>query len=60
MALEKIKVGEAPSGEWINESMKTLKNAGRSYGETELAVISEIESLVKQQMIPLPASYPAF
>jgi hexosaminidase len=59
-ALEKIKTGETPSGEWINECMAVLKNAGQSYGETELDIIPEVESLIRQQMVLLPAAYSPF
>lgn len=56
-ALAKIKSNSKPSPEWINESMNVLKSASQASGQTELAIIPEIESLIKQQMSPLPASY---
>jgi hexosaminidase len=59
-ALAKMKSNSKPSEEWVKQSMNVLKNASVSLGETELAIISEIESLVKQQMIPLPISYSPF
>jgi hypothetical protein len=37
-----------------------LKAANTSFGETKLCIIPEIETLVKQQLTPLPASYPVF
>ncbi len=59
-AVHNIKAGITPSNEWINESMASLKNARQVYGETELAIVSEMESLIKQRLITLPASYPVF
>ena len=59
-ALDKIKAGTAPLNEWINECMESLKNASRPYGESELAIVSEIEALIKQQIISLPPTYPSF
>ena len=53
-ALSKIKAGDAPSDEWINKCMEQLLNINQAYGETELAIISEIEALIKQKIIPLP------
>jgi hypothetical protein len=45
---------------WLNEKPGVLKTASQAYGEAELCVISEIESVLKQQMVPLPAIYPIF
>ena len=59
-AMHNIKAGITPSDEYINASMVSLKNARQVYGDTELAIISEIESLIKQRMISLPDSYPPF
>ena len=58
-ALDKLKSGTIDSN-WISEKLGILKTANQPYGETELCVIPEIESLVKQQMVPLPVTYPIF
>ena len=59
-ALENIKNGTTPDTNWTNEKLALLKTVNKSYGETELCIIPEIEALVKQQISPLPASYPVF
>ncbi len=59
-ALEHIKLNYTPSTEWANEAFKILKEASKSFGDTELAVVAEIESLLKQQMTPIPKSFPIF
>jgi hexosaminidase len=58
-ALDKLKAGTSDTN-WINEKLGILKTANQVYGETELCIIPEIESLVRQQMSPLPATYPIF
>jgi len=58
-ALDKLKLGTTDDN-WINEKLAILKAANQVYGETELCIISEIEALVKQQVVPLPATYPVF
>jgi hexosaminidase len=58
-ALDKLKTGTADSN-WVNEKLGILKMASQVFGETELCVVPEIESLVKQQLAPLPVSYPIF
>ena len=58
-ALDKLKLGMTDDN-WINEKLAILKAANQVYGETELCIISEIEALVKQQVVPLPATYPVF
>lgn len=58
-ALNKLK-DETTDANWVNEKLSILKTASQVYGETELCIISEIESLVKQQMTALPVSYPIF
>ena len=57
-ALRKIKAGGSPDANWTNEKLAILKSANKSYGETELCIIPEIEALVSQRLAPLPASYP--
>lgn len=59
-ALDNIKNGTTPGANWTNEKLAALKTANKSYAETELCIVPEIEALVKQQMSPLPASYPVF
>jgi hypothetical protein len=58
--MHKIKNGMTPDATWTNEQLAVLKSSNQSYGETELCIIPEIEALVKQQVAPLPASYPVF
>jgi hexosaminidase len=58
-ALDKLKAGTSDTN-WINEKLGILKTINQVHGETELCIISEIESLVRQQMSPLPATYPIF
>jgi len=58
-ALDKLKAGTTDTN-WINEKLGILKTVNQVYGETELCIIPEIESLVRQQMSPLPATYPIF
>lgn len=47
-----------------DEEMKSLQalftEARKPYGETELDIVGEIESLVKQKLVPEPAQYPLF
>ena len=59
-ALDKIKAGGAVDAAWVNDKLGILKTANTSYGETELCIVPEIESLVKQQLTPLPVTYPMF
>jgi len=58
-ALDKLKAGTADTN-WMNERLTILKNSSQAYGETELCIIPEIEALVKQQLTPLPNTYPIF
>jgi len=58
-ALDKLKTGAVDSN-WVNEELGILKTASQAYGETELCIVPEIESLVRQQLVPLPATYPIF
>jgi hexosaminidase len=58
-ALDRLKAGTSDAN-WINEKLAILKTANQVYAETELSIIPEIEAIVKQQMIPLPATYPIF
>ena len=59
-ALKKIKEGSSIDSTWLNEKLNILKTAGKPVAETELCIVREIEALVKQQLLPLPASYPSF
>jgi hexosaminidase len=59
-ALERIKRGTPASGEWVKESTLVLKNADKAVGETEIAIIAEIEALVTQKLAPLPLSFSPF
>lgn len=58
--LDKIKNGITPDENWTNQQMAILKEADKAYGQTELSIIPEIESLIKQQLVPLPESYALF
>ncbi|HEX4850809.1 MAG TPA: family 20 glycosylhydrolase, partial [Puia sp.] len=42
-AITKIKNGSQPSQEWISEKINRLKELRKSYGETDLAILPEIE-----------------
>jgi hexosaminidase len=57
-AVQKLKDGTRPDVNWTNEKLTSLKSANKSYGETDLCIIPEIEALVSQRLAPLPASYP--
>lgn len=59
-AMQQITSGSIASKEWIDSSMSIIKAASAVHGETTLSIIPEIESLVKQEMVPLPSSYPVF
>ena len=59
-ALAKLKNGSQPSQEWATEKINKLKEFSKSYGETDLAILPEIESLVTQHLAALPATYPIF
>jgi len=59
-ALKKIKEGGGIDSTWSNEKLNILKAANKPFAETELCIIREIEALVKQQLLPLPESYPTF
>ncbi|MBS1974841.1 MAG: family 20 glycosylhydrolase [Bacteroidetes bacterium] len=59
-AVKNIENGVAPNQNEINQNLEILKQADKAYGETELCIIPEVESLIKQQLMPLPASYPIF
>lgn len=59
-AFDKIQSASKPNDEWIKATGDTLKSLDKAYAETELSIISDITSLVKQQVVPLPASYSMF
>jgi len=59
-AMNKIKEGATPDAGWIADKVNVLKQANQAYGETELCIMPEIKSLVKQQMQALQVTYPAF
>lgn len=57
-ALEKIKTGQVFSAEEMTEIQKVLKDARLPHGNAELDVVLEIESLIKQTLLPEPKMYP--
>jgi len=59
-ALSKIKTGQSPSAEWIQEKTSIVASANKPQAETEISILGDILSLVKQQAVPLPATYPVF
>lgn len=59
-AMKDIESGISPDQSQVSQNLAMLKQADKAYGETELSVIPEIESLIQQKLIPLPASYPLF
>ena len=59
-ALNKIKEGKTYDSDHLTKTMDILKTAGGTEGETELCILPEIESLVKQKISPLPETYPVF
>lgn len=59
-AMEQVKAAKSPSDKWIKNSSVVIKNAGEVHGETSIAIVDEIASLVKRQMVSLPASFPIY
>lgn len=59
-AIENIKAGNQPDAAWQQEQLKQLAEYKKSFGETELEIISEIEALVNRKLSPLPGSFPVF
>jgi len=59
-ALEKIKTGQVFSADEMTEIQKELKDARMPHGNAELDVVLEIESLIKQTLLPEPKMYPFF
>lgn len=59
-ALDKMQQSSKPADDWIKEKADALKAADKPYAETELSILADIIALVKQQPVPLPASYSPF
>jgi hexosaminidase len=59
-ALDRINKGTANDATWIKQQSDLLAEFEKAHGETEIAVIPEIESLILQHLVPEPASYSAF
>ncbi|MES2061376.1 MAG: beta-N-acetylhexosaminidase [Bacteroidota bacterium] len=59
-ALKKLKNKETPPADWINEKLTYLKELNKVFGETEIAVLPEIEALVAQKLQPEPKEFPMF
>lgn len=59
-AMADIKAGTAPDEKWTTASLTALDAARQVQGETELAIVDEIASLVKRAMVPLPTSYAVY
>ena len=59
-ALENIRSGNQPDAAWQQEQLKKLAGYRKSFGQTELEIVSEIEALVNRKLSPLPASFAVF
>jgi hypothetical protein len=57
-ALEKIKAGQTFTAEEMTGIQQILKEARVPHGNAELDVVLEIESLIKQTLLPEPKMYP--
>jgi hexosaminidase len=57
IALDKILAGQVFTTEEMVEIQKLLTDARKPQGDTELDIILEIESLIKQKMVPEPKEY---
>ena len=59
-AMVGINAGTAPEERWLTTSQAALDAARQVHGETELAIVDEIASLVKRGMVPLPTAYAVY
>jgi hexosaminidase len=59
-ALDLIKAGTAPNADWVSKKAAELSALNKTYGDMDLAIIPEIDALVKQKMANEPADYPLF
>jgi len=57
-AIAEIKSSAQPNVEWQKEQLKKLSEYKKSFGETELDIIPEIEGLVNRRLSPEPTSFP--
>jgi len=60
IALDKILAGQVFTAEEMTEIQKLITDARKPQGDTELDVVLEIESLIRQKMVPEPKEYPLF
>jgi hexosaminidase len=59
-AMDQIKAGKKPGARWISDKQSLLNSAKGSSGEVELSVLPELTSLIAEEPVPLPASFPMF
>jgi len=59
-ALSKLKSGQSPTPEWLQEKTAVIADANKPQAETEITVLNDVLALVKQQAVPLPAGFPVF
>ena len=56
-AMDFMRKKEKPSSHWFAEKLSVLKEARKPANELELCIIPEIESLIKQKMVPESKNY---
>lgn len=54
------KEGKTADSSWISKQKQSLKEASKVYGDTELAVLPELEALINGKLAPLPKAYVLF
>ena len=59
-AMDKIATGKVPADDWIKQKVDELAQTKKVYGEMDIAVIPEIEALVKGKLDAEPKDYPVF
>ena len=59
-AMSLIKEKANPDEGWKKSSLDKLALMKKAVAQTELDILPEIESLVKQEMVALPSVYPMF
>lgn len=59
-AMDSISAGPRPDPAWLQAKLAALAEINKAYGETELAILPEIEALVTRRLAPEPTTYPLF
>jgi hexosaminidase len=54
------RAGREGDSSWLSKQKQFLAEASKSYGDTELAVLPELEALLTGKLAPLPKVYPLF